>query len=179
MWDEPGAYWHATCVVNLVEISIFFSRFQYYENMKKWLLITLVLIPSLVFASGNGLNTYYDLATDYLGLPGDCFQMATKYLRDLYQDDSFKIRIADYEKVSYEDASAGDVIYYDSCASRHGGYTTHWAVYLGDGKAFHGNWQAEVIIATPYMNACSTPNFYHLKSLTKHTIEFNLISLEG
>ena len=96
--------------------------------MKKRFIIllgVLAFIPSLVFANDNGLNTYIDLARDYLGLPGDCYEMATKYLRDLYQDQSYKIRMADYEKVSYENASAGDVIYYESCASRHGGYTTH------------------------------------------------------
>ena len=149
------------------------------EKLKKFILtVLLVALPLSVSASMRGLDKYYDLAVDFLGQPGDCFVMATAYLRELYGDSSYKIRMSNYDQVSESDAKAGDVIYYDSCASSSGGYTTHWAIYLGDGAAMHGNWGKKVIISKSHMEACSSPNFYHLRSLSSQTVDFNLISLD-
>ena len=96
--------------------------------MRKFLLIlSLLFLPITPLLADEGLDTYYDLATKYLGQPGDCFYMATKYLRDLYNDANFSIGLSKYNETSYASASPGDVIYYDSCASARyeGGYTTH------------------------------------------------------
>ena len=96
------------------------------KRIARFIIVLFVLAtPASVLAHTEGLNTYIDIAVDYLGLPGDCYEMATKYLRDLYNDQSFKIRLANYEEVSYDDAGPGDVIFYESCASSSGGYTTH------------------------------------------------------
>lgn len=78
--------------------------------MKKFFLTLLILLT--VVSADEGLNTYYDLARKYVGVEGDCYVIANKYLRELYNDDRFSIGRYYYKKVSHSDAQPGDVIYY-------------------------------------------------------------------
>lgn len=118
----------------------------------------------------------YELAKTYVGKTGDCFKMATLFLRDFYDDPNYMIKVSKMKQVSYEDLEAGDVIYYSMSSAG----TTHWAVYLGDGKAFQGNWGSKgVIIGDVYYGeGWSSPVFYHCSNYdgSEISISFDLIN---
>lgn len=142
--------------------------------MKKLLLVlTLLLFPLAVMAD-DGLNSYYELAEEFVGMPGDCFVTANKYLKKLYNDDNFRISMRNYEVVSHDEALPGDVVFYENGSLN----TTHWAVYLGEDTALQGNWGGVAVIRSVYIKGGTSPIFYRLKSSEKVTINFDLLTLE-
>ena len=77
----------------------------------------------------------YELALTYVGLQGDCFKMATKFLSEYLDDPNYFISMEKMVQIEYEDLEPGDIIFYQRSSAG----TTHWAVYLGNDKAFQGN----------------------------------------
>lgn len=138
--------------------------------MRKFFLVLLLCF----FISAEGINTYYDLAKKYVDKEGDCYAIVNAYLRDLYNDESFKFHRYQYEIVEKENATPGDVIFYQN-----GGLdTTHWAVYLGDNLALQGNYLGQAKIASIYLNNATSPIFYHLVSRNKMVMHFELIKID-
>ena len=142
------------------------------------LLIFLVMPVGAEFGYSNDVteeqisNDAYDLALSYVGKPGDCFRMATLFLRDFYNDPNYVINVRRMRTVSYQELQPGDVIYYSSSSAG----TTHWAVYLGNGKAFQGNWGSRgVIIGDVYYygDGWSSPVFYHYDSYNGEEFSFS------
>lgn len=142
--------------------------------MKKILLVLTLLLFPLVVTANDGLNSYYELAEEFVGMPGDCFVTANKYLKKLYNDDNFRIKIKNYEVVSHDEAQPGDVVFYENGSLN----TTHWAVYLGEDTALQGNWGGVAVIRSVYIKGGSSPIFYRLKSSEKVTVNFDLLTLE-
>lgn len=142
--------------------------------MKKiFILLALVLTFSTVHAA-DGLNSYYSLAEEFVGVPGDCFATANKYLKALYNDENFRISMNNYERISHSEANPGDVVFYENGSLN----TTHWAVYLGDDTALQGNWNGVAVIRSVFIKGGTSPIFYRLKSTEKITVDFELLSLE-
>lgn len=149
--------------------------------MKKILLVLLILfMPIITFAEDeekSQINTYLELAETYVGKSGDCYWVATQFLKDLYDDKNFTINLSKkYEEVDYEDAVPGDVIFYEWMKSRVG-TTTHWAVYLDKDLAFQGNWGGKVKIDKIFLDFGAKPKFYHLKEVEAVEVDFSPISL--
>lgn len=142
--------------------------------MKKILLVLTLLLFPLAVTANDGLNSYYELAEEFVGMPGDCFVTANKYLKKLYNDDNFRIKIKNYEVVSHDEAQPGDVVFYENGSLN----TTHWAVYLGEDTALQGNWGGVAVIRSVYIKGGSSPIFYRLKSSEKVTVNFDLLTLE-
>lgn len=143
--------------------------------MKKIIiLLTLLLTFSTTVYADDGLNSYYSLAEEFVGVPGDCFVTANKYLKALYNDENFRISMKNYEKISYSEAKPGDVVFYENGSLN----TTHWAVYLGDDTALQGNWGGVAVIRSVFIKGGTSPIFYRLKNSEKVTIDFELLSLD-
>ena len=71
-------------------------------------------------------------ANAMVGMPGDCFYMATVLMQKVYGP---SVSLSNRYAISASEAQPGDIIFYAN-----GGLgTTHWAVYLGGTTAFHGN----------------------------------------
>lgn len=107
------------------------------------------------FASENddllGGTDIYELALQYVGRTGQCTTIAQSFLKDYFGHGS----IYDAYEVSYEDAQPGDIITYAN-----GGLgLPHVAIYLGQGKALHGNWKGSAVIADAIMGGASDPVF--------------------
>lgn len=97
----------------------------------------------------------YDLAQSFIGMGGDCFYVASKFIDALYEG---KGSIKNLELISAEDIEPGDVIFYYN-----GGLgEQHWAVYLGGSYALQGNYLGTTIIGNVYINQASDPIFYRV-----------------
>lgn len=146
--------------------------------MKKliWVLLSLLLISPV--AAEEIENDYYKLAKEYIGARGDCYQVATNFLRDFYNDESFKISTE--EIIDYDDAVPGDVIFYERSSIG----TVHWAVYLGNDLALQGNWRNSdgtysARIDSIYLEGGSAPIFYKQnESIRNELLDFSFKMIE-
>ena len=94
-------------------------------------------------------------ANAMVGMPGDCFYMATILMQKVYGPN---VSLSNRYAISASEAQPGDIIFYAN-----GGLgTTHWAVYLGGTTAFHGNWNGRAKIGSVYLNSGSAPQFYRV-----------------
>ena len=94
-------------------------------------------------------------ANAMVGMPGDCFYMATALMQKVYGPN---VSLSNRYAISASEAQPGDIIFYAN-----GGLgTTHWAVYLGGTTAFHGNWNGRAKIGSVYLNSGSAPQFYRV-----------------
>ena len=94
-------------------------------------------------------------ANAMVGMPGDCFYMATVLMQKVYGPN---VSLSNRYAISASEAQPGDIIFYAN-----GGLgTTHWAVYLGGTTAFHGNWDGRAKIGPVYLNNGSAPQFYRV-----------------
>lgn len=143
------------------------------------MIIFMILLGMVITPQAKVQDTeIYKLAEEYVGLEGDCYVMATKFLRDYYDEDDYIIRRATMTKVDYEDAKPGDVIFYERSTLG----TTHWAIYLGDGLAFQGNTEingvGRVVIDSVFLGEGATdPIFFTAGRTETVTFDFSLISL--
>ena len=94
-------------------------------------------------------------ANAMVGMPGDCFYMATVLMQKVYGP---SVSLSNRYAISASEAQPGDIIFYAN-----GGLgTTHWAVYLGGTTAFHGNWDGRAKIGSVYLSSGSAPQFYRV-----------------
>lgn len=93
----------------------------------------------------------WSVARSLVGYKGDCWSIV-KLFYQKYSGQSPTTR-------SYTDYPiAGDLIYYAN-----GGLgTQHWAIYLGDGLALHGNYNGIAQIASVYLAGASNPIYYRV-----------------
>lgn len=93
-----------------------------------------------------------ELALKYIGMEGSCDKVAQAFIADFLGEG---YSIYSTERITKEDARAGDVIFYED-----GGVgLQHWAVYLGGNSALQGNINGTTVIGSVYMNYGSEPQF--------------------
>lgn len=100
-------------------------------------------------------NEAYSLATRYIGMEGQCVEIAASFLNNYH--DNYTSLSNSYQ-ISYEDARPGDIIEY----ADGGNGLWHVAVYLGKGQALHGNWKGKAVIASVVVSKATDPIFKRL-----------------
>lgn len=98
----------------------------------------------------------YSLAQSYLGMQGQCVTVARAFISDYL---GYNVDIYNSYEVSYDEAQPGDIIEYSN--GGHG--LSHVAIYLGGGKALHGNWKGTTVIAEAVVPGATDPIFKRLK----------------
>ncbi len=98
----------------------------------------------------------YNLALNYLGMEGQCVAVARAFMNEYM---GYNVNIYDTYTVSYDEAQPGDIIEY----ANGGNGLSHVAVYLGGGKALHGNWKGTTVIADAIVSGATDPIFKRLK----------------
>ena len=100
-------------------------------------------------------NEVYSLATAYIGMEGQCVEVAIKFLNNYRGSYT---NLSDSYQISYEDARPGDIIEY----ADGGNGLWHVAVYLGNGQALHGNWKGRTVISSVVVSKATDPIFKRL-----------------
>lgn len=91
------------------------------------------------------------VARSLVGYKGDCWSIVRLFYQKYLGQNPTNRSYTDYP-------IAGDLIYY----SNGGLGTQHWAIYLGDGLALHGNYNGIAQIAPVYLAGASSPIYYRV-----------------
>lgn len=98
-------------------------------------------------------NNAWKVAYSLVGYEGDCW-----YIANLFSQRFRGYSISSKYQISYEEAIPGDLIYYVN-----GGLNVqHWAIYLGDGVALHGNYNGSTQIKSVWLKGASGISFYRV-----------------
>ena len=97
-------------------------------------------------------NNAWAVARSLVGRGGDCWSIC-KLFTQLFSGKNINNRYIVNEPVP------GDIIYYTE-----GGLNLpHWAIYLGDGLALHGNYNGSAQIKSVYLTGASYPVYYRVR----------------
>lgn len=98
-------------------------------------------------------NNAWSVAYSLVGYGGNCW-----YIANLFSQRFRGYSINTKYQISYEEAIPGDLIYYIE-----GGLgVQHWATYLGDGMALHGNYNGSAQIKSVWLKGASGISFYRI-----------------
>ena len=97
-------------------------------------------------------NNAWAVARSLVGRGGDCWSICKLFIQ-LFSGKNINNRYI------VSDPSPGDIIYY----SNGGLGINHWAIYLGDGLALHGNYNGIAQIKSIYLIGGSYPVYYRVK----------------
>lgn len=97
-------------------------------------------------------NNAWAVARSLVGRGGDCWSICKLFVQ-MFSGKNINSRYVTADPIP------GDLIFY----SNGGLGTNHWAIYLGDGLALHGNYNGSARIAAIYLTGASTPIYYHVR----------------
>lgn len=104
-----------------------------------------------VFSVDNAQDNILDLAEHLQGTHGQCTEVMFMFYNNLYNR---VVKTVQFDWIDEEDALPGDLVYYENMSG-----WSHVAVYLGEGKALHGNIQGVAQILDVHLPFGSEPNF--------------------
>ena len=97
-------------------------------------------------------NNAWVVARSLVGRGGDCWSICKLFIQ-LFSGKNINNRYIVSEPIP------GDIIYY----SNGGLGVQHWAIYLGDGLALHGNYNGIAQIKIIYLTGASYPVYYRVR----------------
>lgn len=95
----------------------------------------------------------YEIANSLLGRNGSCYEIVMAFIEQYY---GYNYLISD--AIVVDNPKIGDIIYY-----KDGGLgVEHWAIYLNENEALHGNFLGTTLITDVYLKSASNPIFYRI-----------------
>ena len=130
---------------------------DYLDSFLNQKIKTVAKNKTIAIANGKttlaSLNSVWDVANYLVGSEGDCFYIAQLFI-NIYMGEGHLIANA-YE---VDTPAPGDVIYYAD-----GGLgIEHWAIYLGQDLALHGNYSGRATIGAAQLNNASKGVYYRI-----------------
>lgn len=155
---------YACAILNLFVIyiaSMFYSYEMYYKPIKQEKIVEPInfKLEKPIQEEVNIGEEYkqemklkaFELVNKYMGGSGDCFFIATKFVKELKGINQIQL-----VEINENELVAGDIIYYSHSST---GFT-HWAVYIDKEVALHGNFDGIVKIKKVHLENFAKPKFY-------------------
>lgn len=106
---------------------------------------------STIFSYNEEINDLTEIANSLVGVSGECTEVVFMFLNSANKK---IINTFNLERIPETEAQIGDIVYYEQMSG-----WSHVAVYLGNGKALHGNIQGQAQILDVHLEFGSEPIF--------------------